>query len=114
MLRNSKPEADLLRKIKVQTGAVKRIGKDLSYYEQEAEKQQERIKKLVTEGADEHDVRKQEEVLEETNQMLPESRQRLATAQKALRELLDKFSTSADETTDVPEEITNARALLSI
>ena len=36
-----------------------RISKELTHYQKELEKQQERIEKLIANGADDHDIRKQ-------------------------------------------------------
>lgn len=48
------------------------------------ESQQKRIDKLIADGADEADVRKQKEVLEETVQMIPDVKRRLAAAVQEL------------------------------
>ncbi|KAJ3011345.1 hypothetical protein HKX48_006875 [Thoreauomyces humboldtii] len=108
----SQPTPEFLKKLKAQTGAVKRIGKDLSYYDTEAAQQQERIDKLVSSGADEHDVRKQKEVLEETHQMMPDGKKRLAAAQRDLKDLLDSFLKDASPEAAASEEIVAARQLL--
>jgi tubulin-specific chaperone A len=42
------------------------------------------VDKLIEEGADEADVRKQKEVLEETVQMIPDVKRRLAAAYQEL------------------------------
>ncbi|RCI05591.1 hypothetical protein CU098_013636, partial [Rhizopus stolonifer] len=56
------------------------IHKEHLSYLKEAESQQKRIDKLIADGADEADVRKQKEVLEETFQMIPDVKKRLAAA----------------------------------
>jgi tubulin-specific chaperone A len=47
------------KQIKIQTGVVKRLSREVEVYKDEAVKQQARIDKLVADGKDEHDVRKQ-------------------------------------------------------
>ncbi|KAJ3016702.1 hypothetical protein HKX48_003906 [Thoreauomyces humboldtii] len=108
----SQPNTDFLKKLKAQTGAVKRIGKDLSYYDQEAVTQQARIDKLISSGADEHDVRKQREVLDETHQMMPDGKKRLAAAHRDLKDLLDKFLKDATPEAAASDEIVAAQQLL--
>lgn len=54
--------------------------KDLEYYAKEHEAQAQRIERMRAEGRDEHDVRKQEEVLVETETMLPDCQSRLREA----------------------------------
>ena len=83
-----------------------RIGKELTFYEQELQKQQARIDGLVASGADIHDVRKQvllyttvqcprlnamwqTEVLKETQDIFPDVRRRLQTSHAELSELVD-------------------------
>lgn len=61
-----------------------RYVKEISSYEKEAEQQRQKVKKLEESGADGHTVNKQKEVLEETQQMIPECRSLL---EKALDEL---------------------------
>ncbi|RUP00767.1 tubulin binding cofactor A [Jimgerdemannia flammicorona] len=74
--------------LKIKTGVVKRTHKELIYYVKEATHQQGRIDKMTADGADEHDVRKQYEVLEETNMMLPDVKKRLAVAYKELQDIV--------------------------
>jgi tubulin-specific chaperone A len=57
-------------------------------YQKEYEKQQDRIAKLVQDNADVHDIRKQNEVLDETTMMIPDCKKRLAKAFKELQDML--------------------------
>lgn len=61
-----------------------RITKEQISYAKELESQQKRVDKLILEGADEADVRKQKEVLEETVQMIPDVKRRLDAAYQEL------------------------------
>ncbi|CAO3693654.1 unnamed protein product [Umbelopsis ramanniana] len=72
------------RELKIKTNVVKRIGKEQISYGKELESQQKRIDKLIADEADEADVRKQKEVLEETVQMIPDVKRRLAAAVQEL------------------------------
>lgn len=65
-----------LKQIKLKAGVVKRCTKDVTCYKKEAESQKNRVEKYKSEGKDEHDVRKQEEVLQETLMMIPDSKRR--------------------------------------
>ncbi|RHY06375.1 hypothetical protein DYB25_009772 [Aphanomyces astaci] len=78
--------------LKVKVSILKRSKKDLVYYEKEKAKQ---ILKIETMRADkdkydDHDVRKQEEVLAETEAMLPESTNRLHAIQQEVEILLQQ------------------------
>ncbi|ORX58822.1 tubulin binding cofactor A [Hesseltinella vesiculosa] len=85
-----------LKELKIKTNVVKRIYKEHIAYGKEAESQQKRIDKLIEQGADEADIRKQNEVLDETFQMIPDVNKRLA---KAYQELLDMTEDSQYEST---------------
>lgn len=61
-----------LRQIFIKTGVVKRFAKEKVSYEKEAEQEQRRIEKFRRENRDEHDIRKQEEVIQENLMMIPE------------------------------------------
>lgn len=53
-----------IRTLKIKTGIVKRLSKEKIVYEKEADDQRTRIERFKTEGKDEYDIRKQEEVLQ--------------------------------------------------
>ncbi|KAI9307195.1 tubulin binding cofactor A [Cunninghamella echinulata] len=96
-----------LKELKIKTNVVKRIYKEHIAYGKEAETQQKRIDKLIAEGADEADVRKQKEVLEETFQMIPDVKKRLAVAYKDLEDKTD------DPQYEGTEELKEAKAVLA-
>eukprot|EP00842_Homolaphlyctis_polyrhiza_P000106 jgi/Hompol1/1096/HPOL_001629-RA len=83
-----------LKELKIKSGVLKRTGKELLSYKKEAEKQQARIDKLVADGADNADIRKQHEVLDETVQILPDTKRRLEIAYKELVDALAAFAVS--------------------
>eukprot|EP01116_Phalansterium_solitarium_P013186 TRINITY_DN3032_c0_g1_i2.p1 TRINITY_DN3032_c0_g1~~TRINITY_DN3032_c0_g1_i2.p1 ORF type:complete len:123 (-),score=20.26 TRINITY_DN3032_c0_g1_i2:641-1009(-) len=71
---------DLLKKLKIKTGSCKRLHKEIGTYVQEAKKQQDKIAAMKAKGADSHDVKKQEEVLTESQDMIPDVEKRLEAA----------------------------------
>ncbi|KAJ3369366.1 hypothetical protein AMAG_14590 [Allomyces macrogynus ATCC 38327] len=85
-----------IRDLKIKTGVVKRVHKETFMYQKEAEQQQARIQKLIDSGADEHDVRKQKEVLQETLVMIPDTQRRLAAAFHELEGAVDALSKFPD------------------
>ncbi|KAF7284595.1 tubulin binding cofactor A [Rhynchophorus ferrugineus] len=78
-----------IKTLKIKTGVVKRLAKEKTVYEKEAEQQKNRIQKYKTEGRDEHDVKKQEEVLQESLMMIPDCQRRLAKAFEELKGILE-------------------------
>lgn len=61
-----------LRQIFIKTGVVKRYGKEIISYEKETANERKRMQKFRDENRDEHDIRKQEEVIQENLMMIPE------------------------------------------
>lgn len=78
-----------IKQIKIKTGVVKRLGKEKGYYEKEVIAQEAKIAKMKEDKADEYDVRKQEEVLTESQVMIPDCKKRLVQARGELQNLLD-------------------------
>ena len=52
-----------LKKLRIQTGVVKRCGKEKLSYRKEADMQKDKIEKMETEGKDEADIKKMTEVI---------------------------------------------------
>jgi hypothetical protein len=50
-------QADVIRTIKIKTNTLKRLQKEFSYYLAEKDKEQSRLDRLRTEGADAHDLK---------------------------------------------------------
>lgn len=78
-----------IRTIKIKTGVVKRLAKEKTVYEREAEQQKVRIQNLKDQGKDEYDIKKQEEVLNESLMMVPDCQRRLAVAYEELLKILE-------------------------
>ncbi|KAI9140831.1 putative cofactor A [Paraphysoderma sedebokerense] len=98
------------RELKIKTGVVKRLFKELKSYDVEKDKQQARIDKLVHEHADEHDIRKQKEVLDETLQMIPDCKKRLEASYEELSSLMAKHK--SDPQIESSEEYKQALQIL--
>ncbi|XP_070165861.1 tubulin-specific chaperone A-like [Polyergus mexicanus] len=78
-----------LRILKIKTGVVKRLAKEKITYEKEATQQRERIQKLKEQDKDGYDIKKQEEVLQESLMMVPDCQRRLVKAFEELKNILD-------------------------
>ncbi|KAK0088225.1 hypothetical protein PV325_012759 [Microctonus aethiopoides] len=78
-----------LRTIKIKTGVVKRLAKEKVTYEKEAIRQKERIQEYKDQGKDGHDIKKQEEVLQESLMMVPDCQRRLQRAFEELKKILE-------------------------
>jgi len=85
-----------VRQIKIKTGVVKRLTKEKEMYEKEAVQIAGKIEKMKEEGKDEYDIKKQNEVLNESRSMVPDTVRRLKAAHAELDELLKKESDLAE------------------
>ena len=65
-----------LRQIFIKTGVVRRYAKEKVSYEKETVREKERMQKFRDENRDIHDIRKQEEVIQESLMMIPECQRR--------------------------------------
>lgn len=65
-----------IRQLVIKTGVVKRLAKEKTVYEKEECTEKARLEKFRKEGADVHVLRKQEEVIQECQMMIPDSKRR--------------------------------------
>jgi len=78
-----------LRQLKIKANALKRLGKDREANHKEVAQQLARIEKMKVDGKDEYDIKKQHEVLEECNMMIPNTQKRLEVVHDELQQLLE-------------------------
>merc|ERR1711966_520605 len=88
-------EDSMLKDIKIKTGICKRLVKELGAYKTETGKLQAVVDKLEAEGACEHDVKKQKEVLEENTSIIPSAISRLQQAYENLYAQCDETEENA-------------------
>uniref|UniRef100_W8BH23 Tubulin-specific chaperone A n=1 Tax=Ceratitis capitata TaxID=7213 RepID=W8BH23_CERCA len=91
-----------LRQLTIKTGVVKRLTKEKTVCEKEVVTEQNRLERFKGEGADEHVLRKQEEVISECLMMLPDTLRRL----KKELEVLEKFLGDEEELKETKEYVT--------
>jgi tubulin-specific chaperone A len=99
-----KKEQSPAQKLKVQVGVCKRMQKEVTSYEKEVVTNEARIQKMKDDGRDEYDIRKQEEVLQESYMMVPDSKSRLEKALGELSELWDEFQEDESISAELREE----------
>ncbi|KAF7385173.1 tubulin-specific chaperone A [Vespula maculifrons] len=78
-----------IRTLKIKTGVVKRLAKEKVTYEKEAAQQRQRIQQLKEQDKDGYDIKKQEEVLQESLMMVPDCQRRLVKAFEELKGILE-------------------------
>ncbi|KAG9303729.1 hypothetical protein G9A89_018626 [Geosiphon pyriformis] len=94
-----------LRELKIQAGVVKRLYKEGKSYLKERDHQIERIERITAQGADSYDIAKQNEVLEETLQMIPDCQLRLQAAHATLQKLVENQDSSWAGTDELNQAI---------
>ncbi|KAG8899808.1 hypothetical protein FRB99_006439 [Tulasnella sp. 403] len=80
--------ATVRKQLKIKTGVVKRLSKEVGVYKQEEEEQVLRVEKLKADGVDEADIRQANNVLREAQKMVPDAQNRMAKAVADLRDLI--------------------------
>ena len=98
-----------LRQLRIKTGIVSRISKDISSYQDEAGIQQQRLERMKKEGQDEYDIMKMGLVVQESPMMVPHCVKKLVTANADLEEFLETLP-DCDE--DLEAEETEAVILI--
>lgn len=79
---------DILRALKIKSGTVKRLSRDVTYAQEESASERTRLQKLTSSGGDEYEVRAQEKVIKDADQMVPDYRSRLKSAIEDLESLI--------------------------
>lgn len=82
-------DKNTLRQLKIKTGIVSRISKDISSYQEEAGIQQKRLERMKREGQDEYDIMKMGLVVQESLMMVPYCVKKLVTANADLENFLE-------------------------
>mmetsp|Transcript_15316 Transcript_15316/g.25573 ORF Transcript_15316/g.25573 Transcript_15316/m.25573 type:complete len:130 (+) Transcript_15316:90-479(+) len=77
-------ETKVTKQLRIQLGVCKRMVKEVASYEKEVLTNEEKVQKMRDEGKDPYDIRKQEDVLQESYMMIPDSKSRL---EKSIHEL---------------------------
>ena len=86
-----------LRQLRIKTGIVQRLTKDITSYKSEAHIQQHRLEKMKAEGKDEYDIMKMGLVVQESLMMVPHCIRKLLVANQELETYLDSFGLIEEE-----------------
>ena len=83
-------EVNISRQLRIKTGIVKRLTKDVVSYQAEAEIQQVRLEKMRGEERDEYDIKKMGQVVQESLMMIPHCLRKLKIANEDLKQLTNE------------------------
>uniref|UniRef100_A0A8D8VDI2 Tubulin-specific chaperone A n=1 Tax=Cacopsylla melanoneura TaxID=428564 RepID=A0A8D8VDI2_9HEMI len=78
-----------IKTLKIKTGVLKRITKEKTTYIKEVGIEEARYEKLKAGGSDEHVLKKQQEVIQESQMMVPECHRRIVRAYEDLKSILE-------------------------
>nr|XP_042116393.1 tubulin-specific chaperone A-like [Peromyscus maniculatus bairdii] len=95
-----------VRQIKIKTGVVKRLVKEKVMYEKEA-KQEEKREKMKAEDGETYAIKKQAEILQESQMMSPDCQRRLEVVYTDLQQILE-----SEKNLEEPEDYKEACAVL--
>jgi len=109
-LRSAPGEVGMDKKLKTQLGVCRRMVKEVQSYEKEVLTNEARVQKMRDEGKDPYDIRKQEEVLQESYMMIPDSKARLESNLVELEACLDECKEDTTVDSAIVEE---AKALIA-
>lgn len=71
---------DALRALKIKTGVLTRVKKELAMYHKEVETEGAKLEKMKSEGMDPHDIKQQDQVLGESSMMIGDCTTRMENA----------------------------------
>lgn len=100
------PASDLLQKdLKIKTGCVRRMSKELQMYRKEEVANRAVVDKMTAEGRCPHEIKQQVEVLNDTLVVIPNTKDRLESYIEELEEFLQEDPCQAvPETSDEPSD----------
>lgn len=99
--------------LEIKVKALQRLVKEEKYYLQELKDQQKHVKKLKEDSSvDKYDLKKQEEVLNDTERLLPTLYVKIKEFMDNLEEFLESYNGSED-TKEAKEAIEAAKKVLS-
>ncbi|CAL4208427.1 unnamed protein product [Meganyctiphanes norvegica] len=78
-----------IKELRIKTGIVKRCGKEILMYQKEADQIKEKIKKMQAEGQDAYLIQKQDGLLQETLNVIPDCQKRFTNTYNELKDLVD-------------------------
>eukprot|EP01006_Ploeotia_vitrea_P021747 TRINITY_DN54170_c0_g1_i1.p3 TRINITY_DN54170_c0_g1~~TRINITY_DN54170_c0_g1_i1.p3 ORF type:complete len:114 (+),score=36.79 TRINITY_DN54170_c0_g1_i1:121-462(+) len=104
--------AQELKQLKIKGGTLRRNLKDLQMAQKEVEQEEARLAKFQQEGKEEAALKQQRAVIDDSRQMVPEARKRIAKAAGDLQTLFDAAD-KEDTAITGSEEYKAAEALLA-
>ncbi|KAJ8611989.1 hypothetical protein CTAYLR_004401 [Chrysophaeum taylorii] len=77
------------KQVAIKTGIVKRLVKEVAHYKVETQQHESRVEQMKSDGKDVYDIKKAQEILDETRMMITDASRRLDDALDELENLMD-------------------------
>lgn len=90
--------------LQIKTNALKRLIKEEKLYKQEVVEQEQYVEQMKRNQADQYEIKKQIEVLHESQRMVPQVSGKIASMKESLREFLNEYTGE--------EDVSEAKSLL--
>ena len=99
-------------KLKIRINSLKRLKKELLYYKNELIENEKKLNNMIIEKKDKHDIKKQQEIVDETKLMIPNVKKRLQDRIEGFEIFIQdaQFDLNLDEET--MKEINNVSEIL--
>lgn len=91
--------------LQIKVNALKRLIKEKSLYDQEVLEQENFVNHMKATNADEYEIKKQLQVLQESQMMIPELNDKITEHRKELQKFVESYSGD--------EDFTEAKSLLN-
>ncbi|KAG5420541.1 RBL2 [Candida metapsilosis] len=91
--------------LQIKVNALKRLIKEEGLYQREVTEQEQHVNQMKANNADEYELKKQVEVLEESKRMVPQVSKKIEDLKKSLQEYLESYTGD--------EDLTEAKELLN-
>lgn len=82
--------------LEIKVNALKRLIKEESLYTHEVEEQEKYVKQMEANQADKYELKKQNQVLEESKKMVPEVTKKINEHKESLKEFLSSYNGDED------------------
>lgn len=82
--------------LQIKVNSLKRLIKEEKIYKKEVEEQEQYVSQMKANNADEYEIKKQIEVLQESQRMVPEVTQKVADHKEALKQFLENYKGDED------------------
>jgi tubulin-specific chaperone A len=96
--------AEQSRTLKIKTGAVKRTTKEFKYYFKEKDQEEKKLRGMRDKEADAYDIKQQENVVQESNVMIPATKKSLEAQLAELKACIAELGTAYDGAGEQKEE----------